>query len=230
MLSGVGSDYKSDDDAIPRGNDGGAAELLYPQEYLNTLTFPGIPPHNLELKIGAPIMLLRNLNLAGGLCNSTRMIVTQMLDKIVEGRIITGTRMSQKVYLPRIMLFNKEEHLPFIFKRKQFPIKVCYAMTINKSQGQSLNKIAVYLPEPIFGHGQLYVALSRATSPEGLRILIKEQPNRPSSSTKNIVYQDFLKTIVRHQVLFIANSIGMLCSVMILVYGRVIRARPHTVS
>lgn len=65
-------------------------------------------------------------------------------------------------------------------------------MTINKSQGQSLNKIRIYLPEPIFGHDQLYVALSRATSANGLKILIKKQEHNLSNSTKNIVYSDFL--------------------------------------
>ena len=146
-------------------------------------------------------MLLRNLNLAGGLCNGTRMIVTKIYSKHIEAKIITGIRMSEKVYLPRIVLVNKDENLPFIFKRKQFPVKVCYAMTINKSQGQSLNKIGVYLPEPVFGHGQLYVALSRATSPEGLKMLIKQQPNKDRNTTKNIVYKDFLHMVTLVQVL-----------------------------
>lgn len=53
----------------------------------------------------------------------------------------------------------------------------------------------MYLPEPVFGHGQLYVALSRATSPNGLKILIKKQENKPENVTKNIVYKDFLKKI-----------------------------------
>ena len=68
-------------------------------------------------------------------------------------------------------------------------------MTINKSQGQSLNKIGVYLPEPVFGHGQLYVAISRDTSPHGLKILIKQQQNQRPNVTKNIVYKDFLSKI-----------------------------------
>ncbi|GJR66247.1 DNA helicase [Tanacetum coccineum] len=50
--------YKSSDEEVPLGNDRGATELLYPMEYLNTLRFSGFPPHELELKVGIPIMLL----------------------------------------------------------------------------------------------------------------------------------------------------------------------------
>ena len=200
MLGGDPYTFISVDEAIPKSNDGGATELLYPQEYLNTLSFSGMPPHVLTLKIGAPIMLLRNLNLAGGLCNGTRMIVTQVYTRLIQAKIITGTRMGETIYLPRIVLINKEEQLPFVFKRKQFPVKVCYAMTINKSQGQSLNKIGVYLPEPVFAHGQLYVALSRATSPQGLKMLIKQCPGNDKNTTKNVVYKDFLHTLTLAQV------------------------------
>lgn len=200
MLHGDAYSFTSIDEAIPKTNDGGATELLHPQEYLNTRSFPSLPPHKLIIKIGAPIILIRNLNLVGGLCNGTRMIITQVFTKLIQAQIITGTIMSQKVYLPRILLINKDEKLPFIFKRTQFPVKLCYAMTINKSQGQSLNKIGVYLPEPVFGHGQLYVALSRATSPDGLRMLIKQQPNKDKNTTKNVVYRDFLHMLTLTQV------------------------------
>jgi hypothetical protein len=43
-------------------------------------------------------------------------------------------------------------------------------MTINKSQGQTFQRALVVLPTPIFSHGQLYVALSRVGSPDGLRV------------------------------------------------------------
>nr|GEU44366.1 DNA helicase [Tanacetum cinerariifolium] len=168
--------YLSSDEATHHGNNGGETELLYPNEYLNSLNFPGLPRHKLQLKVGAPIILLRNLNLIGDLCNETRMIVTQLLNKVIEARIITGTRISEKVFLPRISLINRDLEMPFVFKRKKFLVKLSYAMTINKIQGQSLEKIGIFLPEPVFAHGQLYVALSRATSPEDLKIQIKNQP------------------------------------------------------
>ncbi|GJW60798.1 DNA helicase [Tanacetum coccineum] len=197
LLTTTTRTYLSYDDAIPHTHDGGEIELLYPKEYLNSLSFPGLPPHKLTLKVGSPIMLLRNMNIAGGLCNGTRLIVSQLLPKVIEARIITGTRINQKVFLPRILLTVKDPRTPFIFRRKQFPVKVCYAMTINKAQGQSLKKIGIYLADPVFGHGQLYVALSRATTPDGVKILINSQNDKPP----NTVYKDFLSQINNQQIL-----------------------------
>ena len=72
--------------------------------------------------------------------------------------------------------------------RTQFPIKLAYAITINKAQGQSLERVGLYLDNQVFSHGQLYVALSRATSPENVAILI---PNGGDIAT-NIVYKEAL--------------------------------------
>ncbi|XP_071695778.1 uncharacterized protein [Rutidosis leptorrhynchoides] len=204
MVDGPVTTYASYDTATPQGNDGGESELLYPTEYLNTLNYPGLPPHFLELKIGVSAILLQNINVAGGLCNGTRMIITQLLTKAVEAEIITGTRVGEKVFFPRINLIHKEPTLPYELKRQQFPLKVSYAI---KSQGQSLNKIGVYLPKPIFGHGQLYVALSRATSPDGLKILIRQHEGQQVNVTKNIVYTYFLSAIADFDATPVAHTV-----------------------
>ena len=109
-------------------------ELLYPTEFLNSLPFLGIPNHELKLKVGIPVMLLRNINQSAGLCNGTRLTIIQLGRRFVEAQIITGTHVGEKVYIPRIVMSPTESTWPFVLKRRQYPISVCSAMTINKSQ------------------------------------------------------------------------------------------------
>ena len=67
-------------------------------------------------------------------------------------------------------------------------------MTINKSQEQTLNRVGIYLPEPVFSHGQLYVAFSRVTSHQHIKVLIDDSEN---CKTKNIVYHEIFHSISR---------------------------------
>ena len=79
--------------------------------------------------------------------------------------------------------------LGFILRRRQLPIRLRFGISINKAQDQSLDRVGIYLNNPVFAHGQLYVALSRCTNPWNLRILLSPNSNR---KTPNIVYQEII--------------------------------------
>ncbi|CAL1374818.1 unnamed protein product [Linum trigynum] len=162
----------------------------YPTEFLNALQFNGVPDHEIRLKVHTPIMLLRNLSPPNGLCNGTRILITKLGENIIVGNIMGGSFDTKEVVIPRIVLNVEDKRWPFILKRRQFPVRLCYGMTINKSQGQTLDKVGVYLPKPVFSHGQLYVAASRVRSAGGLRFLIENEEDIPASYTRNIVYSE----------------------------------------
>ena len=88
-----------------------------------------------------------------------------------------------------------DKKIPFTFKRRQFPLAVCFAMTINKSQGQSLSKVRLFLKVPVFSHGQLYVALSRVKSKEGLKLLILDKDGRITNKTTNVVCKEIFRNL-----------------------------------
>uniref|UniRef100_A0A453IW91 DNA helicase Pif1-like 2B domain-containing protein n=1 Tax=Aegilops tauschii subsp. strangulata TaxID=200361 RepID=A0A453IW91_AEGTS len=141
------------------------------------------------------VILLRNIDPANGLCNGTRLVVRGFERNTIDAEIVIGQHAGRRVFLPRIPLCPSDNDMfPFKFKRKQFPIRLSFAMTINKAQGQTIPIVGVYLPNPVFSHGQLYVALSRATAKRNIKILIqKEKPKEKSNnSMKNIVYKEVL--------------------------------------
>ena len=117
----------------------------------------GLPPHVLDLKYGMPVMLLRSMK-PPELMNGTRCIIHNCNRHFVEVVIAAGIYSGQYHSIPRIPLRPSDTMFPFQFERKQFPLRPCFAMTINKAQGQTLKVIGLDLRQPIFAHGTLYVA------------------------------------------------------------------------
>uniref|UniRef100_A0A914YVZ4 ATP-dependent DNA helicase n=1 Tax=Panagrolaimus superbus TaxID=310955 RepID=A0A914YVZ4_9BILA len=177
--------YTSIDSAI----DGEALQELITQEYLNSLNPASLPPHELRLRKNTVIMLIRNLSKNEGLCNGTRLLVIGLLNNTLQCKILTGDKKSDIVFIHRILLYN-EENYPFTLARRQFPVKVAFAMTVNKSQGQSFEKMGLDLRKDVFNHGQLYVACSRVKRPSALKIYLGKQ--RTNAKVKNYVYKEIL--------------------------------------
>lgn len=165
---------------------------LYPTEFLNSINVSSLPLAKLTLRIGCPLMILRNIDPTHGACNGSRAILTNVSGRVLEVKLIGGKHGGQTIFIPRMTCTagEKDIGLPFELHRRQFPIRLAFAMTINKSQGQSVQQIGLDLRVPVFTHGQLYVALSRVTSAGHIKVLFP--PDQTSTVTKNIVYTEIL--------------------------------------
>ena len=170
------------------------AEYEYIQpEVLHTLNPFGFPLHKLELKIGAPLMLLCNLDPLQGLCDGTQLRLLRSTQRVLECHVLTENGDGNVVLIPRMALDSGLEDSPVPFRRFQFPVYLVYAMTINKSQGQTLKHVGLNLRSPVFSHGQLYVALSHCTHPRNIKILFPI--NQEDTKAANIVQTEVFRNL-----------------------------------
>jgi hypothetical protein len=134
-------------------------------------------------------MLIRNINPRQGLCNGTRLTFNKAIDnKLLQCTILESGRV---VLIPRITFIPKPGEYPFEWQRRQFPVRPAFALTINKSQGQTMKIVGLWLRGPVFGHGQLYVACSRVSLPTNLKFAVKMEPGQ-EKVVQNIVFHEVL--------------------------------------
>ena len=178
---------------------GDDSSTLYPEEILNKVESSGIPQHVIRLKKNAVVILLRNLDNNAGHCNGTRYIVLKIHSHMIEARRLDADENEDNILIPRIPMCTKTGDFPFTMRRLQFPIKVAFVMTFNRSQGQSLMHTGIILPSSVWTHGQLYVGLSRCGNPDNIAIWANQEEfvleGYPSDNkyTRNVVYTEIFR-------------------------------------
>ena len=150
-----------------------------------------MPDHLLVLRRGSPIMLLCNLDQSNGHVNGARYIVLNTSPRIIYALGIGETNYGKILLIPRIRFHPEDPQIPFEMERCQHPVRSCFSMTSNKSQGQSLKIVGANITEEFFAHGQLYVVVSRSTSSKGLKIFKPKDSTHPNHMV-NIVYKEVL--------------------------------------
>jgi hypothetical protein len=173
---------------------------MFPTEFLNSLSLSGLPEHELKLKVNAVVILLRNMDIDAGHCNGTRYLVKDIGQyRLVLHKLDARENDKNKVLiLPRIPLRYGGKTFPFELTRLQFPLKLAFALTINRAQGQSASKCGILLPQNVWTHGQIYVAFSRCGNPNNVFVWAEQsqfeeydlRPNR--KYVKNIVYREVI--------------------------------------
>ena len=175
------------------------ARLQYPVEYLNMLNPSGFSEHELHLKVGAPVILLRNFDVKAGHCNGTRYIVKEIRKYSLElEKLDTNGDENDILQLPRICMNKEFDDMPLTMKRLQFPIKLAFAVTFHRSQGQSVEHCGILLPKDIWTHGQIYVAFSRCGNPHNIHVWAEQEQFKNMNfeptkrMVKNVVYPEVL--------------------------------------
>ncbi len=130
------------------------AKTPCPDEFLHSLVASGLPPHELRVRVGAVLILLRNFATRRGLCNGTRVLVLRLLRRSIVVRVITGEARGTDAILPRIYCDGGgDRELPFKIRRVQIPVRLAWAVTINKSQGQNVPEPSLRARPPLRGVG-----------------------------------------------------------------------------
>ena len=161
--------------------------------FLDQMNARDVTPHTLRLRVGDLVFLMRNYSQKDKLTNNSKHMV---LDINKRRKMITIRNLAtQEIQIIHRITFSvdvssrKRNTINFVLERRQFPLRLCYAMTIDKSQGQSLRRVGLDLREQVFSHGQLYVAFGRVSFKEDILTLVTDQArsiSEPGTCTQQI--------------------------------------------
>ena len=168
-------------------------EAFLNEEHLQTVTKSGTPPASIDVKPGCLLICTRNILPQLGIQNGTLLELLNVLDNVIHVRTIPEDDDAEPVeaYIPRILFELQSGGL--MFMRRQFPIRLAYALTVNKVQGATKRRLGLDLRHGVFSHGQLYVALSRVPCAEALMIIgVAKPPEGERPVMRNIVYRDII--------------------------------------
>jgi ATP-dependent DNA helicase PIF1 len=181
------------------GDDATLADTDFSTEALQAVEVAGLPPHELVLAPGCVVVFMRNLSFEDGLINGVRALVVDCRPRVVRVLLLTGPGRMSLALVPRIPMTAEPGELPVPLVRRQLPLRLAWAMTINRAQGQTLRRCGVMLSTPCFAHGQLYVALSRVRRFADVRVWLRDDdvqgsllPGRADFVTDNVVFGEVL--------------------------------------
>ena len=166
--------------------------VVFAADNLQSITNANMPVHALTLRVGMPVMCMQNLDVANGICNGTTMIVERLGENVVWCRV--NTRFGQRLqpFAPTRFAYDSNG---FKFTRIQLPLRVAFAVTVNRAQGGTYDYVAYHSLHQIWAHGTLFVAVTRVTSPDGLTILCDPKLTVPAGledyvygTTRNVVH------------------------------------------
>jgi ATP-dependent DNA helicase PIF1 len=164
-------DYFADVDD-PNGH---LASMLTEQA-LNSYTNNHVPNHELILKVNDVCFITRPMK-ASGLASNSRVRILSIREKLIIVKRLDDPDdgIERHVMVPRMRFkFSLKGTSSFKMTRVAFPLRLCYAMTINKSQGQSFEQVLIDYSDDAFSHGHVYVSLSRARYFNQVMLIVRE--------------------------------------------------------